>query len=131
MFEYKNRIEIGLDSALLLSEIQLVVHKGMQNDQVKCVSEVWIRQSNYEGVASKRIFTSPEQASLVQQSLAYAIAENSEAKNDAQPLQQNAAVNGAAAAHVDNAVNGVAVPPSLNGIVGPSNPSLFSSISNN
>lgn len=107
------------------------LHAAMPAVDVKYVSQVWIRQSNYEGVASKRIFTSPEQASLVQKSLAYAIAENSEAKNDAQPLQQNTAVNGAAAAaaHVDNnAVNGVAVPPSLNGIVGPSNPSLFSSL---
>ena len=34
LFEYKNRIEIGLGSALLWSELRLVVHKGM-NDEVR------------------------------------------------------------------------------------------------
>ena len=36
---------------------------------VKYVSQVWIRQGNYEGFPSKRMFTSAEQAAIVQKSL--------------------------------------------------------------
>lgn len=35
LFEYENRIEIGVGSALLLIELRLVVHRGMM---MKCVS---------------------------------------------------------------------------------------------
>ena len=45
------------------------LHAAMPAIDTKYVSQVWIRQGRYEGVPSKRIFTSPEQASLVQKSL--------------------------------------------------------------
>ena len=45
------------------------LHAAMPAIDTKYVSQVWIRQGRYEGVPSKRIFTSPEQASMVQKSL--------------------------------------------------------------
>jgi prolyl 4-hydroxylase len=45
------------------------LHAAMPAIDTKYVSQVWIRQGRYEGVPSKRIFTSPEQALMVQKSL--------------------------------------------------------------
>lgn len=45
------------------------LHAAKPAVDVKYVSQVWIRQGNYEGFPSKRMFTSAEQAEIVQKSL--------------------------------------------------------------
>ena len=45
------------------------LHAAKPAIDVKYVSQVWIRQGNYEGFPSKRMFTSAEQAAIVQKSL--------------------------------------------------------------
>ena len=45
------------------------LHAAKPAVDVKYVSQVWIRQGNYEGFPSKRMFTSAEQARIVQKSL--------------------------------------------------------------
>eukprot|EP00558_Chaetoceros_sp_UNC1202_P001968 CAMPEP_0197257326 /NCGR_PEP_ID=MMETSP1429-20130617/78310_1 /TAXON_ID=49237 /ORGANISM="Chaetoceros sp., Strain UNC1202" /LENGTH=363 /DNA_ID=CAMNT_0042721133 /DNA_START=102 /DNA_END=1193 /DNA_ORIENTATION=+ len=45
------------------------LHAAKPAIDTKYVSQVWIRQGPYEGVPSKRIFSSVEQASIVQKSL--------------------------------------------------------------
>jgi len=46
-----------------------VLHAAKPAIDTKYVSQVWIRQGNYDGIPSKRIFSSVEQASIVQKSL--------------------------------------------------------------
>ena len=48
---------------------KLALHAALPAIDVKYVSQVWIRQGNYEGMPSKRIFASVEQASVVQKGL--------------------------------------------------------------
>lgn len=48
------------------------LHAARPAVDTKYVSQVWIRQGPYDGVPSKRMFTSPEQASMVQKSLIFA-----------------------------------------------------------
>ncbi len=45
------------------------LHAAKPAIDTKYVSQVWIRQSTYQGLPSKRMFSSPEQASIVQKSL--------------------------------------------------------------
>lgn len=45
------------------------LHAAKPAIDTKYVSQVWIRQSNYQGLPSKRMFSSAEQASIVQKSL--------------------------------------------------------------
>jgi len=45
------------------------MHAAQPAIDTKYVSQVWIRQGNYDGVPSKRMFSSVEQASIVQKSL--------------------------------------------------------------
>lgn len=46
-----------------------VLHAAKPAIDTKYVSQVWIRQGHYDGIPSKRIFSSVEQASIVQKSL--------------------------------------------------------------
>jgi len=46
-----------------------VLHAAKPAIDTKYVSQVWIRQGRYEGIPSKRMFSSVDQAMLVQQSL--------------------------------------------------------------
>lgn len=48
---------------------QRALHCAKPAIDTKYVSQVWIRQSNYSGIPSKRMFSSVDQASLVQKSL--------------------------------------------------------------
>jgi len=48
---------------------KMALHAALPAVDTKYVSQVWIRQGKYEGVPSKRIFSSMEQASIVQKSL--------------------------------------------------------------
>jgi prolyl 4-hydroxylase len=48
---------------------QNALHAAKPAVDTKYVSQVWIRQGDYDGVPSKRIFSSVEQASIVQKSL--------------------------------------------------------------
>jgi prolyl 4-hydroxylase len=48
---------------------QNTLHAAKPAIDTKYVSQVWIRQGYYDGIPSKRIFTSVEQASLVQKGL--------------------------------------------------------------
>ena len=45
------------------------LHAALPAVDTKYVSQVWIRQGDYDGVPSKRMFSSVEQASIVQKSL--------------------------------------------------------------
>ena len=49
---------------------KMTLHAALPAVDTKFVSQVWIRQGNYEGLPSKRLFPNTEQAALVQQALA-------------------------------------------------------------
>lgn len=49
---------------------KMALHAALPAVDTKFVSQVWIRQRNYEGLPSKRLFPNTEQAALVQQALA-------------------------------------------------------------
>jgi len=102
---------------------KMALHAAKPAIDTKYISQVWIRQGNYEGFPSKRIFASAEQATLVQKSLLVSSCNNTTVATEKHPNTNDVKlIHELFGVTAGNGFNSMGVPPmpapgSSNGIM--------------